>query len=296
MPKLYLAFIFSVYFLSSGWIAAKASPDTFWTYKTVDHHELKLSVFLPEGYELSVQSFPTFVVFHGGSWRVGTPDMHYPDCAYWASRGMIAVSVDYRLRERDQVEVPLECVKDAKSAIRYLRANAVELKVDADRIVAAGGSAGGQMAASAAMLRSSFTDDAADDVSIVSIPNAVILYNPYWETGCSPELTPPNSITKGLPPMITFIGGKDQAIPVEGIKAFHDKLKAHGNDSELYIGHEGTHGFCNGRNPLNPYFYWSLKLQDQFLVKHGMLRGEDSIQRPDGVPLLKSALDFTAYY
>ena len=43
---------------------------------------------------------------------------------------MIAVSVDYRLRHRDQVKVPLECVKDAKSAIRYLRANAKKLKID----------------------------------------------------------------------------------------------------------------------------------------------------------------------
>ena len=49
---------------------------------------------------------------------------------------MIAVSVDYRLRERDNIQVPLECVKDAKSAVRYLRKNAQALKVDPNKIVA----------------------------------------------------------------------------------------------------------------------------------------------------------------
>ena len=275
--------------------ASSEIPDTYWTYKTIDDKDLKLSVFLPEGYAESDTPFPTFVVYHGGSWRVGTPDMHYPDCAYWASRGMIAVSVDYRLKDRDHVEVPLECVKDAKSAIRFLRKHAESLKVDSDKLVAAGGSAGGQMAASTALVLSDFTNDALDDLSHSAVPNAVILYNPYWETGCSPELTPPNHVTSGLPPFITFLGAKDQAIPVAGIKAFHDELQEFGNHSELHIGLEGKHGFCNGRNPNNPFFYWSLELQDQFLVKFGILKGEDTVERPEGVQVLQPGEDFISY-
>ena len=121
-----------------------------WTYKEVDGQALQLSVFLPEGYESSTERFPTFVVYHGGSWAVGEANWHYPDCEYWASRGMIAVSVDYRLKKRDGVKVPLECVKDAKSAVRFLRKNAARLKVDPDKMVIAGGSAGGQLAAAMA--------------------------------------------------------------------------------------------------------------------------------------------------
>jgi len=44
-------------------------------------------------------------------------------------------SVDCRLRTCDNVKAPLECVKDAKSSIRYLRKNAEKLKVDPDKIV-----------------------------------------------------------------------------------------------------------------------------------------------------------------
>lgn len=102
-----------------------------------------MSVFLPEGYAEADQAYPVFVVFHGGAWRKGEPALHFPDCVYWAGRGMVAASVRYRLKDKDNVRVPLECVKDAKAAVCYLRANAEALKLDPDRIGAAGASAGG---------------------------------------------------------------------------------------------------------------------------------------------------------
>jgi acetyl esterase len=276
--------------------------DTQWAYKTVDDRDLKMDVFFPDGYDQDIPSaggvpegrggFPVFVVFHGGSWRTGTPDMHYPDCEYWRSRGMVAASVEYRLKDRDQIDVPLECVKDAKSAIRFLRANAEKLRIDPECIVAAGGSAGGQMAAATAMIPGANSD--CDDLSISCVPNAVILYNPYWQTGCLPDLSPPNFVRAGLPPFITFIGDVDPAIPVESLKDFHDALKAAGNDSGLYIGKGGKHGFCNGRNKRNPFFYWSLEFEDRFLVKHGILAGTNKVVRPRGVKQLREE-DYTAY-
>ena len=233
----------------SAWAGAK--PDAAWTYKTVGDTELKMDVFLPEGYEEGTE-FPTFVVYHGGSWRAGDTSMHFPDCAYWSRRGMIAVSVDYRLKDRDTVQVPLACVQDAKSAIRYLRKNAAELKVDSSRIVVAGGSAGGQMAAACAMVPEA--NDDCYDVAISCVPNAVILYNPYFK--CEAELSPPNFVTSGLPPFISFLGSEDPAITVASIQAFTDELIAKGSDSEFYVGQGGKHGFCNGRNRFNPFFYY----------------------------------------
>lgn len=116
--------------LAARCAAADPAPDTMWSYKKVDGKKLELSVYLPEGYVDSKGTFPTIVIFHGGSWNAGDSGWHYPDCVYWRSSGMIAVSVDYRLKSRDGVEVPLECVKDAKSAVRFLRKNATKLKVD----------------------------------------------------------------------------------------------------------------------------------------------------------------------
>ncbi|VGO12502.1 Carboxylesterase NlhH [Pontiella desulfatans] len=266
------------------------AADAQWTYKTVGETELKMDVFLPDGYESSKEQFPTIVIFHGGSWRTGTPDMHYPDCAYWSKRGMVAVSVDYRLKERDNIEVPLECVKDAKSAVRYLRKSATKLRVDPDKLVVAGGSAGGQMAAAVAMIDG--VNDEDDDLSVSCKPNAVILYNPWFK--CEAELSPPNFIREGLPPMITFVGSEDPGIPNESLLTFHKDLKQAGNASEFYIGNGGKHGFCNGRNPRNRFFYWSLELEDAFLVKHGILRGAHQVVRPGNVTPL-APKEFVAY-
>ena len=267
-------------------ISRAAEPDAMWSYKKVDGKDLQLSVFLPAGYMDSTAKFPTIVVFHGGSWTEGEPSWHYPDCTYWSGRGMIAVSVDYRLKTRDGVEVPLTCVKDAKSAVRFLRKNATKLKVDTNKVVVAGDSAGGQLAAATATLTRADTNDEQDDLSVSCKPDAVILYSPYMK--CKAELSPPEHIVKDLPPFITFLGDQDQAISVAELKSFHEALRLADNSSSLYIGKGAKHGFCNGRNPHNPFFYWSLELEDRFLVKHGILSGPSKVDIPDGVKQLQA--------
>lgn len=264
----------------SGSAQQEWRPDTVWNYKQVDGKHLSMSVFLPENYREG-DSFPVIVFFHGGSWKAGKPDWQYPDCAYWRNRGMIAVSVDYRLKDRDNVQVPLECVRDARASICFLKENAAKLKIDTGSLVVAGSSAGGQLAAALAMIPGeNGSMDCAGSGTFR--PDAVILYNPYFK--CEAELSPPNFITSGLPPVIIFLGDQDRAVAVDEMKSFHQSLIKHRNYSLLYIAKGGKHGFCNGRNPQNPYFYWSLELADQFLVNQGILTGHSVIEVPDGVP------------
>jgi len=254
-------------------------PDTMWAYKQANGKALQMHVFLPSNYAEN-KTFPTILFFHGGSWNAGAPSGHYPDCVYWSKRGMIAASVGYRLRTRDNVQVPLECVKDAKSAIRFLRENAKRLKVDPDRIVAAGGSAGGQLAAATAMITDKESNDDVYDLSISCVPNAVVGFNPWFR--CQPELNPATNVKSGLPPTIVFLGTKDP-LPVPEMKSFHEKMVAAGNASEFYVGHGAGHGFCVGLNPHKPFSYWSVGKTDRFLVKHGILKGQDNLQRPAGL-------------
>ena len=266
-------------------------PDTMWTYKQVNGKDLQMSVFLPEDYNTG-KDFPTIVFFHGGSWNAGEARWHYHDCAYWSKRGMIAASVDYRLKNRDNVEVPLECVKDAKSSIRYLRMNSVALKVDTGRVVVAGGSAGGQLAAALATIKDPDSNDGYYATSISCIPNAMVLYNPWFK--CEKKLSPPHHIVPGLPPAIVFLGDLDPAISVEDMLDFHNALKQAGNSSELNIGKGGKHGFCIGFRSNNPFFYWSLDLIDKFLVNHGILSGESLVKIPAGVKQLQTS-DYDVY-
>jgi acetyl esterase len=274
--------------------AAPQEPDTQWTYKTIADKNLILDVFLPEGYGEPGRTFPFIVYFHGGSWDQGSPANQYPDCAYWAKRGMVAASAHYRLRTRDKVNVPIECLKDAKAVIRYIRANANELHIDPERVVVAGDSAGGMLAAGTTLIESEETNHP-DDPKVSCIANAVILHCPYWKTGYSPELTPPNFVRPGLPPMIMFLGDSDQAISIESIKNLQNALKEKGNANEFHVGKGGKHGFTNGRNPKNAFFYWATGLEDAFLVRHGILDGEAVIERPQGVPELKVGTEFTSY-
>ena len=113
-------------------------------YKKVDGYELRLHVFKPS--TPAPQGYATAIVcFSGGGWAVGVPEEFYPQCRYWARRGVVAMVAEYRNR-KDHKATPFDCVKDGKSAMRYVRSHALHLGVNPDRILAAGGSAGGHAA------------------------------------------------------------------------------------------------------------------------------------------------------
>lgn len=147
-----------------GWQSFPLKPDKTLEYKTVTGKDgaavnLKLQVFLPEGWQASDQR-PAAVFFHGGGWHGGGPDHYYPQSRYVALRGMVGISVEYRTINRFGTS-PRECVKDGKSAMRWVKTHAAKLGIDPDRIVAGGGSAGGHIAAATALV-SAFDEEGED--------------------------------------------------------------------------------------------------------------------------------------
>ena len=115
-------------------------PDKILIYKTVGDSRLHLHVFFPDSHKSSDKR-PAVVFFFGGGWSGGSPSQFHPHCEYFASRGMVAISAEYRTKTSHQT-TPRECVKDGKSALRWVRSHAKELGIDPDKIVAGGGSAG----------------------------------------------------------------------------------------------------------------------------------------------------------
>jgi dienelactone hydrolase len=91
---------------------------------------------------------------------------------------------------------------------------------------------------------------------------------------------------KKFPFIVIFHGGRDSAITVSEMVDFHKALKDAKNASNLYIGKEGKHDFCNGRNKSNRFFYWSLELIDPFLVNNHILKGSSEINIAEGVKTL----------
>jgi acetyl esterase/lipase len=245
------------------------------------------------------------VFFFGGGWVGGTPEQFYPHCKYLASRGMMAMAAEYRVRSRHGT-TPFESVADGKSAVRWIRANADRLGIDAKRVVAAGGSAGGHVALCTAMVPGfdgpglggvGGPDNPSDeDLSVSCVPNALVLFNPVvdtsmmkWGTGTrtssAPSVAPPNAssevlspthhIVPGLPPMLIFHGTADQTVPFESVVRFSLKMQAAGNTCELVPFEGHGHAFFNyGRHDNVPYEK-TMQATDAFLVELGFLEVQE---------------------
>lgn len=109
-------------------------------YAEVGDRTLRLDLYQPT--QASEQAAPVVIWVHGGAWRAGSKDS--VPVLRWRDQGFAIASVEYRLSP--EAAFPAQ-VHDIKAAIRYLRSRASDLKLDPDRFVIAGASAGGHLAA-----------------------------------------------------------------------------------------------------------------------------------------------------
>jgi acetyl esterase len=230
------------------------SPDKTLTYKRIGDVELTLHVFLPEAHQPTDRR-PAIVFFFGGGWMGGRQSQFYQQATSFAAHGCVAFSVDYRVIKKHNTTL-FECVKDGKSAIRWVRQHAAELGVDPNRIIAAGGSAGGHVAACTGVVQGH--EQQGEDTTIRSMPNAMILYNPVIDTtkqgyGRSKvgkdretEISPCHHVRKGIPPTLIFHGTADTTVPYENVARFTKLMNEAGNRCTLVSFDKRGHGFFNG--------------------------------------------------
>lgn len=103
--------------------------------------DLRVVVTMPPGHVLSAKR-PVMAFFHGGGLNKGTPTKWFPAAFYFASRGFVTATFQYRLGERDKATVA-ESTSDAVSAIRWLNLNAGKLGINPKQIITGGDSSGG---------------------------------------------------------------------------------------------------------------------------------------------------------
>ena len=198
---------------------------------------------------------------------------------------MVAVTVEYRVSSRHSVKID-DCIEDAKSAMRWVRAHAKDLSIDPDRIAAAGGSAGGHLAACTAVVDK--LDASLDDKAISAKPNAMVLFNPAlaiaWDERMPKEVreiaqqkmsgrshvpikdvSPLTYASTKQPPCIMFFGTADRLL--EGARLYQKDSQKANNICEIITYEEQGHGFFNR----GEYYDLTLAAADTFFVDCGWL-------------------------
>jgi acetyl esterase/lipase len=147
------------------------------TYKQVDGFELDMHLFLPDS-SIQNNKKTAIIFFHGGGWTDGKPDWFFKTCKMYVKKGWVAASVEYRIANRHGT-LPFESVKDAKSAIRWIRLNADKYGIDKNKIIASGNSAGGHLILCTALLDD--YNESTDSINISAIPNLLMINSGVYD-------------------------------------------------------------------------------------------------------------------
>jgi acetyl esterase len=251
-------------------------------YKRTPQEDMYLYILRPQ--TNSGNDLPAIVYFTGGGWVNGDVYGQIPNPAWFRDHGIIGIEADYRVKARHGT-TPIECIQDAKSAIRFVREHAKELGVDPNKIIAAGGSAGGHLAACTFL---DGGDTPGENLEISSKPNALVLHNPVLGEGfgkeffdAHPEFSPILHIKKGWPPTILSNGTKDQTTPFEVAEKFARLMKEAGSACELIPVKDADHS-CDW--PVsNPNFLPTIKRMTEFLKEQNMMSADTNHTQKESV-------------
>lgn len=264
------------------WTSLRAAEPL--TYKKVGERELKLFVEKPADWKASDKR-PAIVFFFGGGWVGGSPQQFQKQSEYLATRGMVGIRVEYRVIPKGERGSPIVCCQDAKSAMRYVRSHSSELGIDSQRIAAAGGSAGGHLAAFTAL--GPALDDPQDDLSVSCRPNALVLFNPVFNNGPGQwghervgqryrEFSPAHNISAQAPPTVVFLGDTDKLIPVSVLREFEAEMKRVNARCDAHVYPSAGHGFFNR----DPHFTLTLIEADKFFGSLSWIQGQPTLSAP----------------
>lgn len=271
---------------------APGPAPVIWTAQGEGTQPVKLHVFLPEDHQPSDRRAVT-VWIHGGGWKSGTPDLMFPHCRYFASRGAIAISVAYRLAPDGGPVTVDDSLDDCRTAIRHLRSHARDLGIDPAKIAVLGDSSGGHLAAALGTLPSG------DAAGPSSVPDVMVLCNAAldltaisWlkdvpgtpaKTAGTPEarlqaLSPLRAVGKSTPPTLLLHGTADKVVPHAQSAAFQKAMLAAGRPCQL-VSLDGTgHAFLLPGYGKPAEIVRALVETDRFLTKSGYLAGEPALR------------------
>jgi acetyl esterase/lipase len=207
----------------------------------------------------ALENRPGVILIHGGGWVQGNKERMLEEyCLPFVRQGFVVANVEYRLAKSAPAPA---AVQDVLRAAQWFHDHAAEYRVDPKRILAAGASAGGELALIAAMAPPS--DDWGPTINIAAVVDffgvadvADQLEGPNqrdYAKAWIPEqpnrlelarrLSPLSYARKGLPPVLALHGDADPVVPYQQSVALVKALKNAGSDAELITVPGGKHGF-----------------------------------------------------
>ncbi|MGY4707888.1 alpha/beta hydrolase [Candidatus Bipolaricaulota sp. J31] len=229
-------------------------------YRTVDGVSLTLDIYIPDG----PGPHPAILFVHGGAWHTGDKRRLAPLARFFAERGYVGFSVNYRLAPAFTYPAPLE---DLRCAVKWIRGHAADYGVDPGRIAAVGTSAGGHLVALLAAAPE--TVGACGDPGVPSRVQAVVaLFGPMDLLSAvgSPaeaavesflgasaqdapdlwrEASPVTWASADDPPFLLIHGLDDRVVSYEESVRMADALRRAGAEVELLLIPGAGHGFIN---------------------------------------------------
>ena len=245
------------------------------TYKVANNYEAKLDVYFPRE---AKEPVPVVVEIHGGGWVAGTKETEALYFLPYLQMGFAVVNVEYRLAK---VSLAPAAVEDCLCALHWVGRHAKEYHFDLDKVIVTGGSAGGHLALTTAMIPpfAGFENEcsADDDMGwsgnfVNSRPKIAAVINWFGITdvadmlhgsnmrgyavswfGSLPDredlakrVSPLSYVRAGLPPILTIHGTADKLVPYSQAVRLHEALtKAGVRNQLLTIDGAGHGGFTN---------------------------------------------------
>lgn len=229
--------------------------------------DLKLDIYEPtsKGSVALPSMKPAYVMMHGGGNVGGTKGgLNIYVARWWAARGFVVFDINYRL-SGDKGLLPTKhasdllgwtpywislypATRDAKAAIRFVRANAGRYGIDATRVASTGGSAGATDMLAAGV---SFEEDYKNEMTEAQDPtlhstnlnssSAVQFMALHWPSDGGVTMVQENYPSRGNryrsvnPPAVSFHGDKDTTIPIEHSYAIQKAYAQTGVPFDLHV-------------------------------------------------------------
>ncbi|MBT8035988.1 MAG: alpha/beta hydrolase [Verrucomicrobiae bacterium] len=249
-------------------------------YQSEDGFELVAHCFFPDNHDPADPS-PAILFFHGGLWDVSMITQFAPHCMHFASRGIVAVTVEYRVTAKHD-STPEDSFEDAQMAMLWLKHNHAILGVDPNRIIAAGAASGAHMALSLAMLPEVIEMEGYSPRPLAVIGLSAIVnttkkgmeFDRFSDPKKATKNSPSNNIRRGLPSTLLIHGKLDTIVPHDQVEKFAKSMKRKKNPCEFIDFEAVNHSFFNF-NVSAKHFELTLNSMDAFLTRLDCLEPMD---------------------